>query len=131
MNIRVSIHPLAWERLRPILAGQGLDPVTINGELMITPTVEQETGWRRQAALRAIPDGDLVLERIEHTGQQAHQSSAGVRIRHLPTQIIVESRNHPKLLLNKVDALAILADRLLELETQGVTPWWKTDEARR
>lgn len=128
MVVRVAFHPLAWERVRPLLEAQNLDPVKLNGELMVTPTVEQERGWRRQAALKAIPEGDLVLERIPHDGTLGHEGDAGVRIRHLPTQITVDATNHRNLLRNKIDALEVLADQLLELEEKGVTPTWRTNQ---
>ncbi|MEU7814090.1 hypothetical protein [Pseudonocardia sp. NPDC049154] len=121
---RLAVHPALWDRLVGWLESQDIEPKPAGrpGEWTATPSGEQLKAWRREAV--SIPEADLIVERIGHLGQRAHESAAGVRVRHVPTQIVVESINHPKLLRNKVDALEILRDRLLAVQDAGVTAWW-------
>lgn len=128
---RLAVHPALWDRLVGWLESQDIDPQPAGrpGEWTATPSADQLKAWRR--ATVPIAEGDLIVERIPAANQQAYEGLAGVRIRHIPTQIVVESTSHRKLLRNKVDALEILRDRLLALEEAGVTAWWDEHEENR
>ena len=68
-----------------------------------------------------IPDKDIEIEVYKSpgaAGQNVQKNATAVRIRHLPTGIIVQCQDERSQLQNKLRALSILRAKLYELEEQ-------------
>jgi peptide chain release factor 1 len=68
-----------------------------------------------------IPDRDIEIEVFKSAGaggQSVQKNSTAVRIRHLPTGMVVACQDERSQLQNKMRAMSILRARLFELEAQ-------------
>jgi peptide chain release factor 1 len=79
-----------------------------------------------------IPDKDVEIEVYRSAGaggQNVQKNSTAVRIRHLPTGIVVQCQDERSQLQNKLRAFSILRARLYELEREKQDR--EVDESRR